>query len=83
GVLVSVAAFDWGVMSGDDGRFTLIRVPVGETTLEFNQLGYADLEVTSTIERRMAPLRIELTPKPLVLEGIRVMADRFESRRKA
>jgi hypothetical protein len=83
GALVSVQAFDWAVVSREDGRFTLPRVPVGRTTLEFNQLGYADLVLTATVAPAMAALRVELQPQPVVLEGIKVMADRFERRRNA
>lgn len=83
GVLVSVQAFDWAVVSEEDGHFMLPRVPVGQTALEFTQLGYAGLVLTPNVAPGMAGLRVELQPQPLVLEGIKVMADRFERRRNA
>lgn len=83
GVLVSVQAFDWAVISEEDGHFILPRVPLGQTTLEFTQLGYAATVLTSRVAPDMAALRVELQPEPLVLEGIKVMANRFERRRKA
>lgn len=83
GVLVSVQAFDWAVISEQDGHFVLPRVPLGQTTLEFTQLGYAATVLTPRVVHDMAALRVELQPEPLVLEGIKVMANRFERRRKA
>lgn len=83
GVLISVQAFDWAVVSEEDGHFVLPRVPVGQTSLEFTQLGYWDLLLTPTVAPGMTALRVELQPQPVVLEGIKVMVDRFERRRNA
>ncbi|MEJ2186596.1 MAG: carboxypeptidase regulatory-like domain-containing protein [Gemmatimonadota bacterium] len=83
GVLVSVQAFDWAVVSEEDGRFVLPRVPVGKTSLEFTQLGYSDFVLTPNVMPGMAAVRVELQPQPVVLDGIKVMADRFKRRRNA
>lgn len=83
GALVSMQVEDWGVMTSADGAFLLPGVPEGQTTLEVTALGYADLLLTQPVLSGMEPLRVELQPDPILLDGIRVMADRFETRRKA
>jgi len=73
-------AADWGTYSRDDGTFTLPRVYSGASLYEFEMLGYARLVLELTPGD---PVVIRMSPDPIALEGIRVVADRFKRRRNA
>lgn len=81
--VVRLASTDRAVMTDDAGRFRLERVPVGSRTLVFEQLGYTRFSLTQEFAPDGAPLVVQLSPQPVVLEGLEVMVDRFERRREA
>lgn len=69
-------------MTDDGGRFQL-RVPYGGPhVLLASQLGYVTLQQRMDLSDGDV-LSVELIPKPLVLEGIQVIVDRLERRRRA
>lgn len=81
--VVRVAETRHAIMTDADGRFALLHVPVGIHTLTFEQLGYTPLSITQTVEPDGEPILAELPPMPVVLEGLKVMVDRFAARRQA
>jgi hypothetical protein len=82
GASVSVADSGPFDITDDEGRFALSVHP-GSVTLVVGQIGYADLERTVTVNAGSGPVRLELEPRPVVLEGLHVMIDRLERRRLA
>jgi hypothetical protein len=47
------------------------------------QIGYAELRKSVTADAESGPIRLELVPHPVVLEGLHVMVDRLAARRLA
>lgn len=63
--------------TGPDGRFVVDGVSAGRTlVLHVEQLGYDPAEVVVVPEADAAPVRVELRPRPLELEGMEVSAAR-------
>ena len=71
-----------GVFADSLGHFALL-VPLGIQSLRVERLGYVSIEQIRQITDNPWPIAVELEPKPLVLEGISVVMDRFRSRRSA
>lgn len=82
GAFVSLAGEDWGVLTDEAGAFALPDVSPATQSVEVEAMGYVDLRLTARLVEG-EPLIIDLAPKPVVLEGLRIVADRFERRRKA
>jgi iron complex outermembrane receptor protein len=83
GAYVGIAGSRSWTTTDRDGRFILKGLPLRDVTLEVTQLGYADLERSIRLTEDFEPLRIELAPDPIVLEGIRVVSDRLRARRNS
>lgn len=83
GAFVHLQGEAWGVITDDDGRFRLPRLPNGLLSVMVEQLGYVELVQTVQFEDGGASLFFALTPDPILLEGIEVVMDRFERRRRA
>ncbi|HEX2091316.1 MAG TPA: carboxypeptidase-like regulatory domain-containing protein [Longimicrobiaceae bacterium] len=64
------------------GRFTLRDIPPGNQKWVVGRLGYATWEQELEAEDG-AEYTVRLLPRPEVLEGITVVVDRFETRRRA
>ncbi|MEZ4414822.1 MAG: hypothetical protein R3E10_03645 [Gemmatimonadota bacterium] len=71
---------DWGTYTRADGGFRLPRVHAGPDLYRVEMLGYADLLIELAPD---GPVQIEMEPDPIVLEGVKVVADRFKRRRNA
>lgn len=82
GVFVSEAGARWGVLTGGDGRFALPDMKPGTVQLAAELIGYETLSWSGDPAPGEAVVLV-LEPKPVVLEGLTVVADRFASRRKA
>lgn len=80
---VGLTGTDWGSITDDDGRFRIEDVEAGLMSLTIEQLGYETLEWEAYVSAADPLLVIELTAQPIVLEGLRVVTDRFRSRRNA
>jgi hypothetical protein len=50
--------------------------------LKVRQLGYRDLVMTVTAESAQRPFFVQLDPDPVEIEGLRVLVERFEDRRR-
>ena len=83
GAFVHLQGEAWGVITDDDGWFRLPRLPNGLLSVMVEQLGYVELVQTVRFEEGGAALHFALTPDPILLEGIEVVMDRFERRRRA
>lgn len=82
GAEVSLADADWGVLTDRDGRFVLPDLIPGRVELHVRQLGYADARWTGVVGPGSDAPLVRLEPKAVMLEGLKVVADRFESRRR-
>lgn len=74
------------VLTDENGSFQLRNVPAGEHVIMIRQLGYEPLNEVWTIGAEgvtRLEVFVRLSPQPIVLEGIRVQADRLERRRRA
>jgi hypothetical protein len=79
-----------GTLTDAGGRFTFSGVPLGAFTLAAKQYGYDEVNLEIDVTMSSAPLRVELPPGPLALEGFTVIAkglatmtQRLENRRNA
>ncbi|MGH7476657.1 MAG: carboxypeptidase-like regulatory domain-containing protein [Longimicrobiales bacterium] len=83
GAWVGIGDNDWGALTDTLGVFRLSGAPADEPlTLRVERMGYVSLTV-STSDASRTPLTIALMPKPILLERIEVIADRFRNRRNA
>jgi hypothetical protein len=80
GAFVSLAGSDWGSLTNDEGRFRIPDTLEGRTSLSVEMLGYETLVWAGTVSEGDAPV-LRLVPQAIVLEGLRVVTDRFQSRR--
>ena len=72
---------DWGSLTDENGRFRIPGVLPGPVTLEVEQLGYETLEREGVVQKG-DPLRFRMEAQPILLEGLTVVTDRFETRRR-
>jgi len=83
GAFVHLDGEDWGVLTDDEGGFRLPGVPDGLLSLMVEQLGYVKSVQRARVIEGGGPVLLALEPDPVLLEGIQVVTDRFERRRKA
>ena len=82
GAFIGLDAESRGALSDPMGAFML---PVGTAdayVLKVRQLGYRDLVFTVTAESARKPFFLQLDPDPVEIEGLRVLVQRFEDRRR-
>lgn len=85
GAFVASAGSDTGVLTDESGMFTL-RVARSSTAyaLSVENLGYVDTQFAiDAAEAESGAIVMRIEPNPVVLEGFRVLADRFQRRRRA
>lgn len=83
GAWVGLTETDWGSLTNDEGRFRIPDVTPGTLELTVEQLGYETRQWRGQIANGDVLLTIELEAKPILLEGLEVVSDRFRSRRNA
>ena len=83
GAFVHLDGERWGVLTDDEGRFHLPKISWGLNSFAVEQLGYVDLVQTTIVEKGGDPVLLALEPDPVLLEGIQIVTDRFERRRRA
>lgn len=83
GARVSVATSEWMSLTNAEGRFVLHDLRPGLHRLSVEQLGYRTLVAQVQAGPAAAPLRLDIEPDPIVLEGLEVVGRRFERRRRA
>ena len=83
GAYVSVPTSEWESLTTDNGRFLLCWIGPGTHIVRVERLGYHtlidQLETTATGD----PVHLRMTPDPILLEGLEIVTDRFEGRRRA
>lgn len=82
GVFVASEGSEWGSLTDKTGRFLLPRTSAGQITLTAELIGYETLTWTGWVQAGRL-IALTLASKPILLEGLTVVADRFESRRRA
>lgn len=82
GAWVALKGDKWGSLTDEKGRFVIPKVDPGAQTLVVEQLGYDTLTWNGTVQPD-TPVALKMTAKPILLEGLHVVADRFASRRRA
>lgn len=81
--LVSIEASEWASLTTEDGRFLLCGVGEGTHLVTAEQLGYATFKAYVETSREGDLNVVRMRPDPILLEGLEVVTDRFERRRKA
>ena len=82
GAFVSLTGSDWGALTNENGRFRIPDMTAGPVSLQAELLGYETLVWNGEAHAGTA-VELRLTAKPILLEGLTVVTDRFESRRRA
>lgn len=82
GAFVALAGSEWGSLTNESGAFRLDDIDPGPIELTVEQLGYATLHWRGSVAAD-EPLSLTLEAQPVVLEGLTVVTDRFQSRRRA
>jgi hypothetical protein len=70
-------------VTGRDGGFVLERVPAGSWPVMVRHLGYRAEIMLVPVEAAGSEVSLSLSPETMVLEGLAVVTDRFERRRRA
>jgi len=83
GAYVSVAASDWGSLTTDDGRYLLCEIGSGTHVVTAERLGYETLIVAIEANASGSPVQLRMRPDPILLEGLEIVTNRFERRRRA
>jgi hypothetical protein len=83
GAWVGITGTDWGSISNAEGRFRIPDLQPGPLSLTVEQLGYETREWRGEVTPDNELLLVELQPRPVILEGLEVVTDRFRSRRMA
>jgi Carboxypeptidase regulatory-like domain len=82
GAFVAISGDDWGSLTDEHGRFRLPHMMPGPVSLTAEELGYETLAGRWVAEEGR-PLELRMTPKPILLAGLRVVTDRLQRRRLA
>lgn len=71
-----------GYFTRENGAFRIPDLPRGHYTVEVERLGYVTLAVELELTDSSIRVDFELEPQPVILEGLEVVVDRFERRRR-
>ncbi|HEV2146655.1 MAG TPA: carboxypeptidase regulatory-like domain-containing protein [Longimicrobiaceae bacterium] len=82
-VVISIPALGRKVLTDAQGRFVLNGIRSGTQKWVVSGLGYARWEEEVEATENGAMFTVRILPRPEVLEGITVVADRFQVRRAA
>lgn len=81
--LVSIEASEWASLTTEGGRFLLCGIGEGTHLVTAEQLGYTTFKAYAEASRTGDVNVVRMRPDPILLEGLEVVTDRFERRRKA
>jgi hypothetical protein len=82
GAFIALDQQSMGVLTDSAGAFVL---PVGVADaypIRVRQLGYRELNLTVSAESAQKPFFLQLFPDPVKIEGLKVLVERFEDRRR-
>lgn len=82
GAFVSLTGSDWTALSTEGGLFRIPGVRPGRLALTVETLGYRTLHWEGDVAPGVA-VALRVVPEPVVLEGLKVVTDRFRARRNA
>lgn len=82
GAYVGLEGAGRGVLTDSTGYFALPVARTGQYVLQIRQLGYRDLSMALTAESAEQPLLLQLDPDPVEIEGLQVLVERFQDRRR-
>ncbi len=68
-----------GLLTDSLGRFTFDEVRLGPQLLAVKQYGYAEINLDLDLLEGHGPVRVELRPGPLALEGFTIVAENLAS----
>ena len=83
GVWVSVEGSDWGSFTNNEGRFLLPEVEAAGHAIRVEQLGYRTVYFRVDATQSGTPVLIRMEPDPILLEGLEIVTDRFQRRRRS
>ena len=83
GAFVGLAGSDWGSITEGSGRFLIPDMDPGPLALTVEQLGYETLMWTGNVSAEAGELVLSVSPQPVMLEGLKIVTDRFRARRRA
>lgn len=83
GALVSAAESSQAWLTTDSGHFLLCEVGPGTHGVTVERLGYETLTVQVTADAAGNVVRFPMEPRPILLEGLEIVMDRFSHRRRA
>ncbi len=82
-VFVSVEATEWGSLTTGDGRFLLCLIDSGVQVVTAERLGYGTVTLNVEADASGNPVELRMRPDPILLEGLEIVTDRFDRRRRA
>ena len=83
GAMASTAESSQAWLTTDSGRFLLCEIGPGTHAVTVERLGYETLTVQVTAGTADNVVRFPLEPRPILLEGLEIVMDRFSNRRRA
>ncbi len=83
GAYLSVTGTDRGSLTTDDGRFLLCGMGAGPQLLAAERLGYGTRQLPVVANAESDPVLVRLQPDPILMEGLEIVTNRFERRRRA
>ena len=83
GAYASVEVSDWGSLTTENGRFLLCGIGAGTHRVTVERLGYVTLQSWIEADSSGEPVALQMRPDPVLLEGLEIVSDRFERRRRA
>jgi len=85
GVSATVGGTQAGAATSEDGKFTILNVPVGTYSITFNRLGYAPATIPEVVVSPVTPanVAIELTPVAIAGAAVTIRAGLFDQQVKA
>lgn len=83
GAWVGLTGTDWGSLTDNEGRFRIPDVQAGPISLTIEQLGYETMAWSGPIMSGDDLLVLRMAPNPVLLEGLQIVTDRFETRRRS
>ena len=81
GAFVAPVGSPRGTVSDSTGAFLINMEPAERYQLRVTRLGYSDARIDAGFDEVALPLTVRMSPNPLELEGLTVLAERLANRR--
>ena len=82
GAVVYLAKDNYGALSDSLGKFRIDDVATGSQTVSALQFGYEEIAAVVELPEAGAFMEIELTPRPILLEGVTAVVDSISTMQK-